>query len=109
MWEVEAMSKTIFDKDEHTTTVFEESANKVTLTKWQDAKPILEQNARERNSGTCNPARTALGRKVASIPLVTWQNWMKETNGDIQKDPTLLAKYLNDPDNAFLRTHNSRI
>jgi len=32
---------------------------------------------------------------------------MKQTNGDIQHNPTLLAKYLNDPDNAFLRTHNS--
>ena len=101
------MSKTIFDKDEHTTTVFEESANKVTLTKWQDAKPILEQNARERNSGINDPARTALGRKVASIPLVVWQEWMKTTNGAIQKDPALLAKYLNDPDNSFLRTHTS--
>ena len=101
------MSKTIFDKDEHTTTTFEESADTFTLTRHQDAQPILDQNAKERNSGVNDPTRTALGRKVASIPLVVWQNWMKETNGDIQKDPTLLAKYLNDPDNAFLRTHNS--
>ena len=101
------MSKTIFDKDEHTTTVFEESANKVTLTKWQDAQPILDQNARERNSGINNPSATALGRKVASIPLTVWQNWMIETNGDVENNPELLAKYLNDPDNAFLRTHRS--
>ena len=99
--------KTIFDQDEHTTTTYEESADKITLTKTQDTQPILDQNARERNSGVNNPTSTALGRKVASIPLVTWQNWLKETNGEIQKDPTLLAKYLNDPDNAFLRTHNS--
>ena len=101
------MSKTIFDRDEHTTTTYEESDEKITLTKTQDAQPILDQNARERNSGVNDPTRTAVGRKVASIPLVVWQNWMKETNGEKQKDPTLLAKYLNDPDNAFLRTHNS--
>ena len=99
--------KTIFDQDEHTTTTYEESADKITLTKTQDTQPILDQNARERNSGVNNPTSTALGRKVASIPLVVWQNWLKETNGEIQKDPALLAKYLNDPDNSFLRTHNS--
>lgn len=101
--------KTIFDKDDHTTTTFEESADTFTLTRYQDAQPILENNARERNSNANANANGPLGRKVASIPLVVWQEWMKETNGDIQKDPTLLAKYLNDPDNAFLRTHNSRI
>ena len=99
--------KTIFDQDEHTTTTYEESADKITLTKTQDTQPILDQNARERNSGVNNPTSTALGRKVASIPLVVWQNWMKTTNGEIQKDPALLAKYLNDPSNSFLRTHNS--
>jgi len=101
------MSKTIFDRDEHTVTTFEESADRFTLTKTQDAQPILDQNARERNDGANNSTSTALGRKVASIPLVVWQNWMQETNGEIQKDPKVLARYLNNPDNAFLRTHNS--
>ena len=99
--------KTVFDQTEHTKTVYEESADQVTLTTMQDAQPILDRNAYERNSGINDPTRTALGRKVASIPLVLWREWMKETNGEIQKDPTLLAKYLNDPDNSFLRTHNS--
>jgi len=99
--------KTIFDQTEHTKTVYEESADQVTLTTHQDAQPILDRNAQERNSGVNNPATTAVGRKVASIPLVVWQNWMKETNGAIQHDPGLLAKYLNDPDNAYLRTHRS--
>ncbi len=101
--------KTIFDRDEHTVTTFEESADTFTLTRHQDAQPILDQNARERNTGTNNSTRTALGRKVASIPLVLWQEWMKQTNGDIQKDPLLLAKYLNDHANSKLRTHNSRV
>ena len=99
--------KTIFDKTEHTKTVYEESADKVTLTTSQDAQPILDRNAYERNNQVNANANSVFGRKVASIPLVLWQEWMKQTNGEIQKDPTLLAKYLNDPDNAFLRTHNS--
>ena len=99
--------KTIFDKTEHTKTVYEESADKVTLTTSQDAQPILDRNAYERNNNLNANANSVLGRKVASVPLVVWREWMKQTNGEIQKDPTLLAKYLNDPDNAFLRTHNS--
>jgi len=99
--------KTILDQTEHTKTVYEESANQVTLTTHQDAQPILDRNAYERNNQVNAKANTSLGRKVASIPLVVWQNWMKETNGEIQKDPKVLARYLNDPDNAFLRTHNS--
>ena len=99
--------KTIFDQTEHTKTVYEESADQVTLTTSQDAQPILDRNAYERNNQVNANADSVFGRKVASIPLVLWQEWMKQTNGEIQKDPTLLAKYLNDPDNAFLRTHNS--
>ena len=101
--------KTIFDKDEHTTTTFEQSADEFTLVKTQDTQPILDRNAYERNSDINANADRGVGRKVASIPLVVWTNWMQETNGEIQNDPKLLAKYLNDPDNAFLRTHNSRI
>ena len=51
------MGKTIFDRDEHTTTTFEESADSFTLTKTQDAQPILDQNAIERNTGANNSTR----------------------------------------------------
>lgn len=101
--------KTIFDQTEHTKTVYEESADQITLTTHQDAQPILDRNAYERNNGVNNSTSTALGRKVASIPLVVWQNWLKETNGDIQRDPKLLAKYLNEKDNQYFRTHQSII
>ena len=101
--------KTIFDVDQSGVTTFEENDKEFTLTKTQDVEPIITQNKKEFNSGINNGGKTSVGRKVASIPLVVWQNWMKATNGAIQKDPKLLAKYLNDPDNKFLRTHNSRI
>jgi hypothetical protein len=101
--------KTIFDRDETSITTYEESAGKITLTKHMDAEPILNINKEEYNSGANNRTASPLGRKVASIPLTVWQNWIKETDGAIQNDPKLLAKYLNDPDNKFLRTHNSRV
>ncbi len=101
--------KTIFDKDEHTTTTYEEGEGKVTLVKHQDAEPIIERNKKELNSGVNNSPDGPVGRKVASIPLTVWQNWVKETKGEIQRDPAVLARYLNDRDNRFFRTHNSRI
>jgi len=101
--------KTIFDQTAHTKTVYEESADQITLTTHQDAQPILERNAYERNNGINDSTNTALGRKVASIPLVVWQEWIKKSNGDVQRDPAVLAAFLNDPDNAYLKTHNSRI
>jgi hypothetical protein len=98
-----ATFKTIFDKN---TTFEEESDGTFHITKYQDVDPILKANKEEHHSGINSKSDL---RKVASIPLVVWQNWMKETNGAIQKDEVLLAKYLNDPDNKFLRTHNSRV
>ena len=43
----------------------------------------------------------------AVIP--SWQQWMKETNGEIQKDHNLMKKYLNDPDNKYFRTTPTRV
>jgi len=101
--------KTIFDKDEHTVTTYEESGDTVTLTKHQDAQPIIDRNAYERNSGVNDSTRGPFGRKVASIPMVLWAEWMKITNGEIQSDPVLLAKFLNDKQYEYLRTHRSTV
>jgi hypothetical protein len=38
-----------------------------------------------------------------------WELWCKDTGGAIEKDPKLLAKYLNDPDNKYFRTTPTRI
>jgi hypothetical protein len=102
--------KTIFDVDSTSTTTFEEEADgTVHIEKTMDAEPILNVNKREYHTGVNNPTSSALGRKVASVPLVVWQNWMKSSNGEVGTDPKVLARYLNDPDNKFLRTHNSRV
>ena len=98
--------KNILDWD---TTFEEEEDGTVHITKYQNVDPILQINKEEYHTGANDGTTSALGRKVASIPVVVWRNWMKETNGAVEKDPVLLAKYLNDPDNKFLRTHNSRI
>ena len=50
-----------------------------------------------------------MGVVVASIPTNIWTKWMKETNGEIQRDHNLMKKYLNDPDNKYFRTTPTRV
>jgi len=47
--------------------------------------------------------------KVASIPFNVYEQWKNETNGAIDKDPKLLAKYLNDPDNKYFKTAPTKL
>ena len=103
------MSKNIFDVTDKGVTTYEESADTFSVTTEQNVSPLINLNKQEYNSGDNNATTSVVGRKVASIPLLVWADWMKETNGAIQNDPKLLAKYLNDPDNKAWRTHNSRI
>ena len=46
-----------------------------------------------------------VGRKLASIPLLVWRQWVEETKGEIQKDPAVLSRYLEE--NKEFRTNNS--
>ena len=77
----------------------------------QDTEPILDENKRAFNDygDLLTPGKSGEGLRVASIPLTVWTQWMRETNGDIQKDPKLMKKYLNDPDNKYFRTTPTRV
>ena len=77
----------------------------------QDTEPILDENKRAFNDygDLLTPGKSGEGVRVASIPLTVWTQWMRETNGDIQKDPELMKKYLNDPDNKYFRTTPTRV
>ena len=103
------MSKNIFDVTDKGVTTYEESADTFSLTTEQNVSPLINLNNQEYNSGDNNATTSVVGRKVASIPLLVWADWMKETNGAIEKDSKLMKKYLNDPDNAFLRTTPTRL
>jgi hypothetical protein len=46
---------------------------------------------------------------AASIPFNIWEQWMKDTNGAIEKDSKLLARYLNDPDNKYFKVAPTNI
>lgn len=82
-----------------------------TIQTHQDVQPILEENKFEYNNygDKLTPGKQKHFTRVASIPLNVWNQWLKETNGAIEKDHKLMAKYLNDPDNKYFRTTPTRI
>jgi|TARA_R100000808_G_scaffold2871_6_gene10740 hypothetical protein len=78
----------------------------ISLTTYQDVQPTIDQNKKDYNNfgDKLTPGKRGEFHKVASIPLTVWEQWKKETNNQIEKDPKLLNKYLNDSDNKFFRT-----
>ena len=82
-----------------------------TINTRQDVEPILEENKQAYNQygDKLTPGKAGEGVRVASIPTNIWNQWMKETNGEIQRDHNLMKRYLNDPDNKYFRTTPTRI
>tara|TARA_R110002012_G_scaffold313849_1_gene526022 strand:+ start:5358 stop:5663 length:306 start_codon:yes stop_codon:yes gene_type:complete len=93
------------------TYVSDEPDGTITVTTVQDAQPIIEEAKADSNAygSPLTPGKQRHGMRVATIPFNVFEMWMKETNGAIQKDPKLLKKYLNDPDNKYFRTTPTRI
>jgi hypothetical protein len=93
------------------TFVHDESDGTATINTIQDVTSHIEETKIDRNEygSPLTPGKQYSGMRVASIPFNVWENWMKETNGEIQKDPNVLKKYLNDPDNKYFRTTPTRV
>ena len=99
------------DKHYRKTTVEEHSDGTASVVTHQDVEGILNNNKELlKNYGDKRTfGKQKNGMRVASIPVNIWEQWMKETNGAIEKDTKLMKKYLNNPDNAFLRTTPTRL
>lgn len=96
-------SKTIFHKNRDGT---------MTIQRHQDVEGILESNKRELIDNEVNDK--SFGRKVASIPNLVIEQWMKEGINVYQMgvDPAVrkaVMRKLNSPEWRYLRTHNSRL
>lgn len=83
---------------------FIEDLDGVVIKTTQNERPILERNAEMRKHKQTGNARLA-----ASIPIVIWDRWMKETNGEIMHNMQLLAAKLNSQEYAYLRTIEGKI
>ena len=82
-----------------------------TINTRQDVEPILEENKAAYNNygDKLTLGKAGEGVRVASIPTNIWNQWMKETNGEKQRDHNLMKRYLNDPDNKYFRTTPTRV
>ena len=84
----------------------EEPDGSVTIDTVQDVGPILEDNKRKFNAfgkKTTPGKRHEFFHHSHRIPLTVYERWMRETNGEIDRNPALLKKYLNDPDNQYFQ------
>ncbi len=92
----------------------DESAGQVTVERVQDVEPILDNNKRLLNDGTNGYSESKDLKRVASIPLVVIEQWMKKDGVNFlslsgPERQKYLRKKLNDPDNRWLRTSDGRL
>ena len=97
-----------------TTFKYDHSEDKVILNSVQDIEPILELNKKEQNNASMygiGNTETLGMRKVASIPLVVIEKWKQELGVDImnKNDWPKVKQLLNDPENRFFRTNESKL
>lgn len=62
----------------HSTIDYDERTDKLTFTTTQDRMPVLEEAHASRMENACGYGEGALGRKVASIDMVTIHNARNE-------------------------------
>jgi hypothetical protein len=83
----------------------------ITFERHQEVGDILKDNKEAHKEGDED---TSFGRRVANIPNIVIEQWMKEGLNlfDLGKDPEVKRKLflkLNSPEWKYLRTHNSRL
>lgn len=88
----------------------DKSERKTTFLSVQDVEPVLDQNARLRNT----PQKSEWSRHIASVPNIVCHRWMVEEHarGNLVRylSPEwdqVVARKLNDPEWAYLRVDNS--
>ena len=95
-----------YEHGRKTEMAFDDSSDAFVIQTKEDATPVLDANKRKYNDygDKLTPGKRGEWHHAASIPATIWEKWIQETNGEIQKDPKLLARYLNDPDNKYFKT-----
>ena len=93
------------------------SNGELVIKRTQDTEPILELNGREMNEApTWRPYASGKKdvpmRKVAEIPLIVVEQWLKEGINIFSPDPDMQKKFrqkLNDPNYRYLRTYPGKV
>lgn len=92
------------------TTYHEDTDGTWYLNKTQDVEPFVKAaaDARHEHRGY----RSEVFNKKASIPIVVAKQWCKQSGidyGDLLADPSILRRFLNDPDNAAFMHIKGRV
>ena len=106
--------KSVLGYSEHRRTdlhIDEAADDKFTINTVQDAQPIVERIKEGINEygDKLSVGKRGEWHHAASVPFNIWEQWMKDTNGAIEKDSKLLARYLNDPDNKYFKVAPTNI
>ena len=92
---------------------YDHTEDKSVIHSVQDVEPLLELNKKEANGDSMYGTGDGMMgmRKVASIPLIIIEKWKTDLGVDVMNKDHMpkVKQLLNDPEYAFLRTHNSRI
>jgi hypothetical protein len=89
----------------------EKGVGEINIRNVQDCQPTIELNKKLYNDGTDGYGETREWRRVASIPNIILEKWMKEDGirwWDSEDTHKLAAK-LDDPEWKFLRTAPGRV
>jgi len=87
---------------------YEESEDKMYFETVQDVEPILEANKRAFDVDAKTHKSETMNH-VARIPMVVIEAHYRKTGCDLMKDSKALMKFLNDPENRFLRTKPGKL
>ena len=90
---------------------YDDSEDKLIIETLQDVEPILNANKRQYDVDNRRFKSETLNH-VARIPLVVIEKWCREKGMSYETfmaDTEMLKRFLNDPDNKFLRTKPGKI
>jgi hypothetical protein len=90
---------------------YDEAQGIVTENRIQDVEPYLDANKREQSLNLNKRYESELFNKVARIPNIVIEKWLREEGLDIfnpDHEQRLLRK-LNDPEFAHLRTRGGKL
>lgn len=86
---------------------YDQAEDRLIVKRTQDVESVIEMNKLEANTANTNWKGEL--HKVASIPMVIIEKYKNEKGVDLLNDSIAMKKFLNDPDNKFLRTKNGRL
>ena len=97
-----------------TTQWFHHKDGRITIRGVQDVEPIIRNNTAILNSKNAKASKLneseGLGTKVASIPTILAEKWMREKGLNLYTCPSKdILKLLNDADYRKLRTAHGRL